>query len=81
MWHERFDLHRVYYDELRAEQNKALIQRYEQQAALRARQRAQARVVPHAIAQARLELYEFFSEDEQRARDYISKSINDVAGA
>jgi uncharacterized protein (DUF2336 family) len=80
LWRKNFDEHALHESELRLVRYRQLVDRYEKQSLLRAGQRMQARIVPHAIAQARLELYEYFRDDQQ-AKRYIDQSINDVAGA
>lgn len=62
-----------------AEQRRKLLKdvladRYEQQKLLREAQRIEARVVPHALAEARLELYEQFQE-EGKGVDYVHQIV------
>lgn len=80
MWRESFDAAAQREHELRVARHGQLIERYKKQSLLRTGQRTQARIMPHAVAQARLELYELFSNDGPANR-YIDKILTDLAGS
>lgn len=83
LWAKKFKEHRLKAKELQSAYCKELVARQSKQIILRQQQRAQAHIVPHAVAQARLELYKHFHGDYEgadRGKRYIDKSITNITG-
>ena len=77
-WKENFQLRQRIQQTERELLNIVLVQRYNKQHMLRSAQIIEARVVPHALAQAQLDLYEWYNK-ENNGLLYIDKIIKKLS--